>query len=90
MLGYGVALFFITANLICVLIISISYHVDPNMFVDGGQSNSKLYYKPWSRCGAYFVGVVFGFMFWEYKKKESFTWSLGHSFFQKLHDSRLV
>lgn len=66
-LGYMVNLGLITANLICSLIIAIAYKGDPNPFADGGESNQKMYYKPWTRCGAYFVGSFFGFMYWDYK-----------------------
>jgi hypothetical protein len=29
-----------------------------------------MYFKPWVRCGAYFVGVLFGMMYWEYKNQD--------------------
>ena len=77
------ALGLISGNLICSLIIAFANKADPNMFVDNGAATAKMYYKPWTRCGAYFVGVFFGFMFWDYKNHKDETWNIGKSFFSK-------
>jgi len=86
-MGYMVTLGLISGNLICSLIIAFANKADPNMFVDNGASNLKMYYKPWTRCGAYFVGVFFGLMFWDYKNHKDDAWNIGKSYFTKCKES---
>lgn len=67
--------------------LGLSVFTDPNY----GQ---LLYYKPWTRIGAYQVGVLFGLWYYEWMNKENkdgrYKESMGTLFFETIKEVRLV
>ena len=91
-LGYGLTYFFLFGNILCSLIISainklsINPIVNPNYFL-------LLYVRPWTRIGAYQVGVLFGMFYYEWMNKENshlFANSFGTKLFQAVYNLKVI
>ena len=63
------AILILVANVVTVFIISNAYSISVSRFYD---SNYMRYYykKPWTRIGAYQIGVLFGMMYYEWKNRD--------------------
>ena len=69
LIGYLIPIMIVIANLAVTTGLAFYYEADPNPFM--GTYFLNMYLKPWVWCGAYFVGVIFGFLYWEYKNEET-------------------
>lgn len=90
-LGYTITSFLLLANIACLVIITFASKLGATPFsnLDYGD---LLYFKPWARCGAYLTGILFGFLFFEYKSQKDHPWSsraLGAKFFNLIEHSRI-
>mmetsp|Transcript_4578 Transcript_4578/g.5254 ORF Transcript_4578/g.5254 Transcript_4578/m.5254 type:complete len:140 (-) Transcript_4578:228-647(-) len=69
MIGYIFTLFLISANIVVSFIVSelgdhpVTIMKDPN--------NVQIYRMPWVRSGAYFVGCLFGIMYYEWNQSRT-------------------
>jgi len=68
--GYFAVSALIGFNVLLTFFISMYFNAGVNIITDGGMNVSYIYFKPWCRMGAYFVGVLFGFAYWEYKNPQ--------------------
>lgn len=68
--GYVATWGLLLANLVATFTISIYFHAGVSMLNDLGMGVTYLYFKPWIRVGAYLVGTLFGFAYFEYKNSE--------------------
>jgi peptidoglycan/LPS O-acetylase OafA/YrhL len=93
--GYILTLFFILTSMIVNGTLSLIF--DISIFWGGATHNFQapdwMYIKPWSRMGAYFVGAIFGFAFFEYVAKEKMP-ELAHTranvILEKIKTSRII
>jgi hypothetical protein len=69
-IGYILVFFLILSSMLINL--SLSWHYDLSVTLTSGKTNGMniMYSKPWSRMGAYFVGALFGFSYFEYEKQD--------------------
>lgn len=66
-LGYSFSYFLLIANLVLVMSLTIYHKIAVSILVDPNYGE-YIYFKPWSRLGAYQVGVITGMMYYEYIK----------------------
>lgn len=69
--GYVATIGLILANLVITFTLSMAYHAGMTLLNDKGINSTYLYYKPWTRMGAYFVGTLFGLAYYEYKQQSN-------------------
>lgn len=67
--------------------LSLSWHYDLSVTLTSGKKNGMnlMYSKPWSRMGAYFVGALFGFSYFEHEKQDKHP-ELKDSTWSKIYD----
>lgn len=88
-MGYAAALFLLVANLAIVLGVSAGYGIGASIFTNADYA-SKIYFVPWTRFGAYQVGVLIGFMYYEYvkgNKSEGDKRNIGYKFYKSIEIS---
>jgi len=86
--GYFATVFLIGVNIIISFIISMHFEAGISIIADGGINANYLYFKPWTRMGAYFVGVLFGMLYWEFKTpNQTGRRSIGSSIYESVKDS---
>ena len=87
--GYFSVLGLLIGNIVTTLIIGFWKKVGVNLVSDGGMAGLYIYYKPWTRCGTYLVGIFFGMLFWEFKNVQKFDLgnSFGFIFYSKVFNS---
>ena len=86
LLGYVSMLGLLAVQMLTVFLIADRYDVGVNMINDQGALGKYLYFKPWARCGVYMVGVIFGFLYWEYKNPAQSVGRIGPSLGDKLYN----
>jgi hypothetical protein len=71
-IGYLITSGILLFNIILTFIISFYFNAGVSTLSDGNISSNYLYFKPWTRIGAYIVGILFGMMYWEFKNGGGF------------------
>uniref|UniRef100_A0A7S3KW64 Acyltransferase 3 domain-containing protein n=1 Tax=Euplotes crassus TaxID=5936 RepID=A0A7S3KW64_EUPCR len=90
-IGYVLTSGLVMANMIIVFVLS-AVHNHP-MTVTKDKNSTEIYHKPYSRFGAYFVGCLFGFLYYEWKKSKTtpeYQGTLGAIFFSFAESRRAV
>lgn len=91
-LGYGISYFILFGNILSTFIISainklsINPVVEPNYLM-------LLYIRPWTRIGAYEIGILFGMFYYEWINREKshlFKNSIGTILFNAVYNSRII
>ena len=90
-IGYVLTGGLVMANMIVVFVLSAVNHHPMTIMKDSNAS--EVYHKPYARFGAYFVGCLFGMLYYEWKKSKTapeYQRSLGAVFFGFIESSRAV
>uniref|UniRef100_A0A7S3NV25 Acyltransferase 3 domain-containing protein n=1 Tax=Euplotes crassus TaxID=5936 RepID=A0A7S3NV25_EUPCR len=91
LIGYILTSGLIMMNIIIVFIISTVHHHPMTIMKDGNPS--EIYHKPHARFGAYFVGCLFGIMYYEWKKSKTapeYERTIGAIFFRFVESSNII
>jgi peptidoglycan/LPS O-acetylase OafA/YrhL len=90
--GYALATLILVVNLIVVISITVKYNIASSVLVDPNYGD-KIYFKPWSRAGAYQVGVILGMMYYEFvqgDKPEGNKTTLGYKLYKMVNLSAVI
>ena len=90
--SYILATILMILNFAIVVFITIHHGIGTSMLIspNGGKF---LYFKPWARLGAYQVGIIFGFLYYEYvkgEKPEGNKDRIGYKFFKSVQISSVI
>ena len=91
-IGYITAYLLLVISAAIVLGVTIDNDIGMSIFTSPPYG-PKLYFVPWSRLGAYQVGVIIGFMYYEYAKgntPEGDKRTIGFKFFKSVEISTCV
>ena len=91
-IGYIVTSILLIGNIICTWIIS---HVGKHSMsvINDSEEITNIYHMPYTRVGAYLVGIIFGMMYFEYMqsfKNPVYKVKFGTLFYSKVHSSWIV
>jgi peptidoglycan/LPS O-acetylase OafA/YrhL len=87
--GYITCLCLVVLCSIITIALCFHYHAGISPVSAGGEVTQHIYYKPWTRFGAYYVGVIFGSMYYEYKNEETYPRTIGTVFYRKAANSKV-
>jgi len=88
--SYVTAYVLLIINMGIVVIITIQKDIGVTILTSP-DAGKHLYYKPWARFGSYQVGIIFGYLYYEYTKgnvDEGDKSKLGYKFFKSVQASR--
>ena len=91
-IGYLLASLLLIGNLALVIGLVVHFDISSSILVDPNYG-SKIYFRPWSRLGAYQVGVIFGMFYYEYikgDKPEGDKSKIGYKLFKSISLSRVI
>lgn len=91
--GYLASLLIIIGSMLTNGIVTAIYDVTVTLTANDINPMNILYSKPWGRAGAYFVGAIMGFMYFELACKEKYpelNQTLGNGIFNKLKNSQIT
>lgn len=92
MFAYGTVLLLLVVNI--GLVIGLTFAEDLGATVFSARNYADvILFKPWSRIGPYLVGILFGFMFFEYKMNEHHSeleTTLGSGMFRAIRSTAIV
>jgi len=89
-ISYIIAYTLLAGNLILVAWLTIHFNVGTSILTNPVEGR-KLYFKPWARFGSYQVGMIFGYMYYEYVKgntPEGKKSTIGYKFFKSVQISK--
>jgi len=90
-LGYIASVKLIVANMITVFVLAAVHHHPMTMVKD--PNKKEIYHSPYSRFGAYFVGCLFGILYYEWKKSKTnpaYERTPGAIFYGLFENNRIV
>jgi peptidoglycan/LPS O-acetylase OafA/YrhL len=90
--GYALAILILIANLIIVIALTLQHNLGNSVLSDP-TFGDYIYYKPWSRIGAFQIGVIMAMMYYEYvkgNKPEGDRSKIGYKFYNVINLSRVV
>lgn len=91
LLGYISVLWLI---LVCIIVtFSISQHFKHPMTMIKDSNVRRIYHQPWTRFGAYFVGSLFGMMYFEWTKARNnpaYRNMIGTKFYDIIYNHRII
>mmetsp|Transcript_1326 Transcript_1326/g.1443 ORF Transcript_1326/g.1443 Transcript_1326/m.1443 type:complete len:620 (-) Transcript_1326:12-1871(-) len=92
-LGYAAVVTLIVLSMLVNGVVTAVYNL--SVTLAGGEINGQdvLYSKPWARMGAYFVGAVFGFSYFELVLKDKYPelkHTLANAMYERFRTSRLL
>ena len=91
MIGYSLVLFLLFGNIVCTFLISIIDHHPMTMFID--PLSHYIYHVPYTRIGAYLVGVLFGIFYFEFQKSQrdpAYKATIGSMLYTKIQSNRIL
>mmetsp|Transcript_14536 Transcript_14536/g.16252 ORF Transcript_14536/g.16252 Transcript_14536/m.16252 type:complete len:573 (+) Transcript_14536:269-1987(+) len=87
-IAYILAIFLFVANIALVMGLVAHFDISSSILIDPNYGE-KIYFRPWSRLGAYQVGVIMGMFYYEYIKgdqPEGDKSKIGYKVFKSIRD----
>ena len=90
-IGYSLVYFLLFGNILWTFLVSIIDHHPMTTLID--PKSTYIYHVPYTRIGAYLVGVIFGIYYFEYiksKRDPAFKASIGSMLYTLIESNRFI